>query len=186
MGKAHCYSFLSCFSIQTHDEFIFCSREILCMIMFSNQSVTIFKVPWTVVQNPGQLSFAHCTNPMNVFHLHLQINKKSNLQALLFKPRVQFPLNDSEEIFSATCAFMVLQQTLNHQPWTWSKLHQMLSLLCICRRHVLPELQSCRWLDCVISQPHRSLQKASLTDLLCLWYFRFIHSKQKSRCYYTV
>lgn len=156
------------------------------MIMFSNQSVQIFKVPWTVVQNPGQLSFAHCTNPMNIFHLHLLINKKSNLQALLFKPRVQFPLKDSEEIFSATCAFMVSQQTLNHQPWTWSKLHQMLSLLCICRQHVLPESQSCRWLDCVISQPHRSLQKAPLTDLLCLWHFRFIHSKQKSRCYYTV
>lgn len=40
-------------------------------------------------------------------HLHLQINKKSNPEALLFKPGVQFLLTDSEEIFFATCTFTI-------------------------------------------------------------------------------
>lgn len=105
------------------------------------------------------------------FHLHLQINNKSNLCALLFKPGEQFQLTDSVKIFFATCAFTINNKALNHKPWTRSKLHQLLSSICIWWQNVLqtrPEPKSCSWLDWVVSRSHRCLQKALLT---CSWFF---------------
>lgn len=78
-------------------------------------------------QSPVRLlSFIYTLHKSYEFsHLHLQINKKSIPEALLFKPGVQFQLTDSEEIFLATCTF-----TVNRRMWTSNPGHGVNCIRC--------------------------------------------------------